>query len=266
MSDTEKRGFLKISSVGGELRVQISNLARMNAMSLEMWEHLASAVNAASVDNAMRIVVLEGDGNKAFAAGADISEFKTHRNSLEQAERFNVAVRAAMDALSHCRHPTVALIRGICFGGGLTLSISCDLRYCERKALFRMPAGRLGLGYDPHGIRRFVQTIGVARTADLFLTGRIFDGVEAERIGYVHEAFGDETFALLTAARIAAIKEMAPLTLRAAKLAWRGVQGGEGAPEPHAVDVAFKACFASQDYQEGQLAFLEKREPVFRGV
>lgn len=259
------QGRIEADSTGGELRIRISNAKRFNAMTLAMWEDLARVVKAVDDDQGIRVVVLSGDGNKAFASGADISEFATHRDDPEQSARFSAAVHAAQEALSNCRHPTVAIIRGVCMGGGMTLAMACDLRYCTNGARFRMPAGRVGLGYDSDGIKRFVNTLGASRTADLFFTARTFDGHEASRIGLVHESFDSDVFETITRKRIDAITSLAPLTLRAVKLALRHVMNESGAPDKRFVDEAIQACFRSQDYTEGQQAFLEKREPKFTG-
>lgn len=262
---TEAAGRIVAATQGGVLTIRISNPARYNVLSMQMWEDLGAQVAQANGDKALRVVVLEGDGARAFAAGADISEFKEFRSDPKLVERFNSAVLNATRALASCLHPTVALIRGICMGGGMSLAQSCDLRYCADDARFRMPAGRLGIGYSPEDVSRFAGVVGAARTADLFLTARTFSGREAERIGYVQECFAAEDFAALAAARVAAVAHMAPLTLRAFKLALRAAMGGAQAPAADAVDQAFAACFASADYQEGQRAFRERREPRFEG-
>lgn len=246
----------------GELRIRIANPRRLNAMSLAMWEELARVVDAANSNAQIRVTVLTGEGRKAFAAGADVSEMT---GDAKQIARFDKAVRGASQALTNCTHPTVAIIRGVCMGGGMAMAMACDLRYCTHRARFRMPAGRLGLGYDPQGIQHFANTLGAARTADLFFTGRLFDGREAARIGFVHETFDDEEFDAIVARRIDAIKHMAPLTLRAAKLALRHAADEAGAPQTQQVEAAYQACFASRDYDEGRQAFLDKREPSFQG-
>jgi enoyl-CoA hydratase/carnithine racemase len=257
-------GRIEAEKIGPEFHIRIANPDRLNAMSLAMWEDLASKVKQADTDNSVRVVVLQGDGNKAFASGADISEFATQRNNPEQSARFSAAVAAAQQALSACQHPTVALIKGICMGGGMTLSIACDLRYSAGNARFRMPAGRLGLGYGLNGIKRFTQILGPARTAELFFTARTFDGHEAARIGLVHEVFDNDVFALITQQRLDAIADLAPLTLRAAKDSIRHILDEPDAPDEATVREEIQACYQSDDYIEGQQAFMEKRSPRFK--
>ena len=246
--------------------IRISNPARYNAISMRMWEQLAQLLEQADRDDAVRVVVLTGEGKRAFASGADISEFDQFRSNPALVERFNHAVHAATRALATCRHPTVALIRGICMGGGMSVAQACDVRYCAEDARFRMPAGQMGIGYEPEDIRHLVAVVGAARAADLFYTARTFFGREAERMGYVQECFSVEDFEALSQARVAAVSRMAPLTLRAFKLALRQIRDAAGdAPDAGAVNAAFLACFHSADYLEGQRAFRERRQPSFEG-
>ncbi len=259
-------GRIETTRTGSEFHVRICNESRFNAMSLEMWEALADAVSSADSDPEVRVVVLGGEGRKAFASGADISEFATRRRDREQQERYGAAVAGAQEALMRCRHPTVARIRGVCMGGGMALAIACDLRYATVDARFRMPAGRLGLGYGLEGMRRFAEVLGPSRTADLFLTARTFDGREAGRIGLVHEVIDVELFDMVVEKRVRAVTQLAPLTLRAAKLSLRHIGNLAGAPDAEAVEAAIQACYQSHDYVEGQAAFMEKRPPRFKGA
>ncbi|MBV7485933.1 enoyl-CoA hydratase [Bordetella sp. BOR01] len=264
-TDTVSPGRLFIETDAGLLRIRIVNPARYNAMSLGMWEALGAAVADAQTRPDVRAIVLEGDGERAFVSGADISEFGAQRRDPAQVARYDRAVAGAQQALTASAVPTIALIRGICMGGGMGLALACDLRYCNQGARFRMPAARLGLGYALSGVKRMRDVLGSARAADLFLTARTFDGLEAARIGLVQEVFADADFNALAAERLATVAANAPLTLRAARLALHHLQGGSQAPASEAVDQAVQACFCSEDYQEGQAAFRDKRAPVFKG-
>jgi enoyl-CoA hydratase/carnithine racemase len=158
--------------------------------------------------------------------------------------------------------PTLAAISGICFGGGLGLALSCDLRYCSAGSRFRMPAARLGLGYAWKGMKSLVAALGPMNAAEAFYTARIYDAPQARELGIV-QSVHEQVFAHATeTAQL--IAGNAPLTLRAAKLAMQGLRD-EAQADRAAVDAAVKACFASQDYAEGRLAFAEKRAPQFRG-
>ncbi|OZI74607.1 enoyl-CoA hydratase [Bordetella genomosp. 12] len=256
-------GRIEADKQAGVLRVRFCNPARFNAMSLSMWQALHTVLVQAQEDEALRAIVLQGEGERAFVSGADISEFGAQRNDPSQVARYDQAVSAAQQALADSRIPTIAVIQGVCMGGGMGLALACDLRYCNASARFRMPAARLGLGYALDGVKRMSDMLGAARTMDLFLTARSFDGNEAARIGLAHEVFADADFAVEAQSRVEAVAGNAPLTLRAARLALRHLLNA--APAAVEVEQAVQQCFGSADYREGQAAFREKRPPVFKG-
>jgi enoyl-CoA hydratase/carnithine racemase len=254
-----------VGTDGSVATITVDNAARYNAVSLAMWENMVRYVAQANNDPSVRVIVLRGAGEKAFVSGADISEFATLRDSPEQVERYNNAVDAAQSALIESPKPVIAVIRGICMGGGIGLALSCDLRFCSHTSRFRMPAARLGLGYDRKGLQRAVSVLGAARTTDIFMTARTFDGIEAQRIGMVHDSFADDEFDAQTNSRVEQVAQNAPLTLKAAKLAIRSAINDPQITDPGVVDAAVQACFDSNDYREGRAAFGEKRLPRFTG-
>ena len=166
--------------------VIFSNPAKFNAVSHDMWMALPKAIAAFDADPEVRLIVITGDGDKAFISGADISQFEKARGSAEAQAIYNQAVVDAYEAPVLCSKPVVAKIRGICMGGGLGLAAACDVRIAAADAVFRMPAGRLGLGYNYTGIRRFVQMLGAANTADIFFSARKFDAADALGMGFVN--------------------------------------------------------------------------------
>ncbi|MDR5903830.1 enoyl-CoA hydratase [Franzmannia qiaohouensis] len=266
MSAQEKPpGYIDTTLDGGVLRIIICNEKRYNAMSLEMWKSVAKAVTDAQSNDDVRVIVLQGAGKKAFMSGADISEFKEKRSDKAQAQHYADSVNAAQSALRSSIKPTVAAIKGICMGGGMGLSLSCDLRYSTETAKFCMPAGKLGVGYAYEGIKRFVDIVGATRTAELFLTARTFSGSEAARIGLVNEVFSEEHFDKLVDERITSMAGYAPLTMQAVKTGIRCVLQEDDAPSVEEVSRMVTACFESDDYREGQAAFKEKRKPRFQG-
>lgn len=249
-------------------RITLSNPDKYNAMSLSMWRALVEAVRGFDTDPQVRVVLLEGAGDKAFVSGADISEFETLRDSEQAVQAYEEAVDLAQIALMECSKPVVARIQGVCMGGGIDLALACDLRFSNRDARFRMPAARLGLGYAYRGLRNIVNLLGAARTADIFYTARTFDGREAERLGLVHSALANEELGPAVEQVLREIAANAPLTLRAVKLGIRAVSA-DGAEQHELVrqtDAAVRACFASADYREGRRAFVEKRPPPFTGA
>ncbi|MFA7438075.1 enoyl-CoA hydratase [Castellaniella sp.] len=261
-----QEGTVTAVQEGGILRITLSNPARHNAMSSAMWRQLQVLVQAASQNDQLRVLAISGAGEKAFCSGADISEFAGQEDEQRWMAAFNQAIFDAQQALIECPHPSVALIRGICMGGGMGLALACDLRYCAAESRFRMPAGRMGLGYDHRGLARFVDVLGLARASELFFTSQLVDGERAEQVGLVQGVFPDARFLSSAEDLLAAIATSAPLTLRAAKLGLRRALGQPGGPTEAQAHEAMARCFLSKDYQEGQRAFREKRAPRFEGT
>ena len=243
--------------------VILENAARHNAMTIGMWRGLTSLLAQLQADASVRVVVLRGEGDRAFVSGADISEFGAERNTPEGVVAYDKAVDDAQSTLAHFSRPVIAAISGICYGGGLGLAFACDLRYAASSARFRMPAARLGLGYALNGMQRMVDVLGAPIASELFYTARVCDSSEALRIGLVN-AVQEDCFAY--AAGVAAqIAANAPLTVRAAKLAISALRSGQAQASADAIAQAVKACFESADYAEGRKAFAEKRTPLFTG-
>jgi enoyl-CoA hydratase/carnithine racemase len=243
----------------------ISNPARMNAMSRDMWMQLAEGIRAADADPAVRVVVLRGEGEKSFVSGADISQFEKMRGSADAQAEYEKAVNDGYNAPVQCSKPVVAAIRGICIGGGLGLAAACDVRICSDDTIFRMPAGRMGLGYGPSGVRRFVAMIGAGNTTDLFMSARKFGAAEAQRIGFVSQVHAPDRIDAAVAEYVQMVAENAPLTLAAAKFAIREALKDPADRDTERALNMVKACFDSQDYREGRTAFMEKRVPQFQG-
>lgn len=245
--------------------VIFSNPNKYNAVSQDMWLALPKAIAAFDADPEVRLIVIAGDGEKAFISGADISQFEQARGSAEAQAIYNQAVVDAYEAPVACSKPVVAKIRGICMGGGLGLAAACDVRFAASDAVFRMPAGRLGLGYNYTGIRRFVQIIGASGTADIFFSARKFNAADALGMGFVNRVIPVADFDHEVAAYCELVAENAPLTLAAAKFAIRQVGLDADGRDMERAARMIATCFDSEDYREGRRAFMEKRKPAFHG-
>jgi len=240
-----------------------SNVDKHNAMTGQMWEALPARIAELDADPDIRVIVLAGDGDKAFVSGADVSQFGAERTEPAAQQRYNQNVEAAYVAPARASKPVLAQIRGICMGGGLGLAAACDIRVCADDARFRMPAGRLGLGYSQTGVHRFLALLGVQNTLDIFFTARVFDAAEALRMGFVSRVVPAAELEPAVRALAAAIAENAPLTMVATKAtvnAWLRDPTDKQAPDAQA---AIDRCNRSEDYREGVRAFGEKRKPVF---
>lgn len=245
----------------------ISNLAKRNAMSRDMWQALADQIEQADADPGVRVIVIQGDGDQAFVSGADISTFESQRTNPDDQRRFSEALEAAYSAPGLASKPVIAKIRGICFGGGLGLAAACDLRVASDDARFRMPAARLGLGYGTQGVARFISVIGMAHTLDIFMTARIFGAAEALKMGLLREVVPAEQLDHQVDELAASIAENAPLTIAALKRSVRALsvaQVQQIADRPEMLE-ALRRCAESEDYREGAKAFMEKRTPNFQG-
>lgn len=245
--------------------VVLSNPVKFNAMSRDMWAAVPRAIAELDADSQIRVVLLQGDGDRAFVSGADISQFESQRSDPESQRAYNDAVQAAYSAPVACSKPVIAKIRGVCMGGGLGLAAACDLRICSSDARFRMPAGRMGLGYGIDGVQRFMALIGVQNTYDIFFSARVFDAAEALRMGFVMRVVEPAALDDEVGRFTAGIAENAPLTLRALKTTVNALLTDPNARDTASAQAAIDACFRSDDYREGARAFMEKRPARFTG-
>jgi enoyl-CoA hydratase/carnithine racemase len=257
-------GVTQLTQDGPVARVTFSNPAKRNAMSFAMWRTLGDILAGIDEASPTRVVLLRGEGSAAFVSGADISEFESRRSSAEDIAAYDDAVQRAQLGIMRCPCPVIVSIHGLCIGGGMGIAVACDLRYTARDAKFRMPAARLGLGYSAPGLARMIDVLGADVVAEMFFTARVFDGVEAERIGFVQRAFEDAALDAEVERIVAMIVENAPLTIRAAKLGIRS-RHSRNAEDAAALERAITRCTSSADYVEGRRAFMEKRTPRFEG-
>jgi enoyl-CoA hydratase/carnithine racemase len=237
---------------------------RRNAISVEMWEQLPGAVEALAADAEVRAVVLRGAGD-AFVAGADISQFTEQRTDAGDVSRYGRVAGRGLGALLNLEKPLLAAIHGPCVGGGVVVALTADLRFAASDAVFRIPAARLGIGYEAGGVEALAGAVGWSCALDLLLTARRIDAEEARRIGLVNEVRPAAELDDFVRERAGRIAENAPLTLRAVKIAARELRKPEAQRDLGAVNAAYAGCFASEDYKEGVAAFLKKRKPAFRG-
>lgn len=246
--------------------ITFNNPAKRNAMSYDMWLGLDIALNAFIADNSVRVIVLKGAGDKAFVSGADISEFKEKRANPEMVAEYNKVSVTIANKLLECVKPTIAMIRGFCMGGGLGTALTCDLRICSDDSRFGIPAGKLGVGYKYHALKRLADIVGPAHTAEIFYTARQFDAQEAKDMGLVNRVLPADQLEAYVANYVKTIGQNAPLTLKAVKVCLNEIARDDHKRDLALCDRVVDACFASKDYEEGRTAFMEKRRPVFVGA
>ena len=258
---------LDVSLLDGIATVVLNNPGRRNALSRAMVRALPRVLGHLAGDPGVRVVVLRGAGGRAFAAGVDITDF-ADTDGRSAITTFETEYAAMLDGVRHYGRATIAMIEGACVGGGVELALACDLRFAAEGSRFAIPAARLGLGYVD--VEPLVAAIGAARAAEMLFTARSFDVAELATSGLVNQVVPAERLATVVHEAAAAIARNAPLALAASKLAL-SIQAGRTQPgagalrDDPAIRAAVAACYASEDFAEGQRAFLEKRPPRFTG-
>jgi len=247
-------------------RIRISNPERRNALDHEILDALAETLPRLDRGIETRCVLIDG-APPVFSAGYDIASIP--RETFERDAEALIAhpFHAAMEAIAKHPWPTVAAINGHCLGGGLELAITCDIRVCAEGAKLGMPPAKLGLVYGHTGLRKFLDVVGLARTKELFLTGRNFEARRAEQIGLVHEVFGAEFFEGAAVELAASIAANAPLSMRGNKSAIETLNANPVLSEQQegGLIALRESCFASEDLREGVEAFAAKRKPRWKG-
>jgi enoyl-CoA hydratase/carnithine racemase len=248
------------------VRIRISNPERRNALDHEILDTLAETLPRLDHGIETRCVLITG-APPAFSAGYDLTSIPSDTFERDAEALVAHPFHAAMEALAAHPWPTVAAINGHCLGGGLELAVTCDLRICARGAKLGMPPAKLGLVYSHTGLRKFLDTLGLARTKELFLTGRNFSAERAERIGLVHETVDEEGFDETAVALAAEIAANAPLSMRGNKSAIETLNANPVLSEQQegGLIALRESCFSSADLREGIGAFAEKRKPNWKG-
>jgi enoyl-CoA hydratase len=239
---------------------------KRNAVGQETWQLMPDYVDDLAADDAIRVVVLRGAGDKAFVAGADISQFKDRRRNMDDEEAYRRVSARGQEALARLPKPLLAMIHGYCVGGGVGIAVTCDIRIAADDARFGIPAARLGLGYHYLGMEKLMRLVGPSSTKEIFFTARTdFTAQDALRMGLVNQVVPKAELETFTRNYALTMARNAPLTLRSAKATVEQLQRPGEQRDLAMLDRLIADCFNSQDYQEGVRAFSEKRRPQFQG-
>jgi enoyl-CoA hydratase len=245
--------------------ITFNNPAKRNAMSLDMWEGLGSALIELRDNDDVRVVIMVGAGDKAFVSGADISQFEKVRHNAAASEEYSKKSEAQRALLANYPKPIIACIRGFCLGGGMQVAMAADIRIASDNSQFGIPAAKLGIAYGYDGLRHLVSLVGPSWARLIMYTGMKIDSAEALRIGLVDRVSPDAELWEATMEIARTISGNAPLAIKAAKITIAQVLKDPEKRDMAAIKQVGTDCMDSADFREGRQAFMEKRKPKFTG-
>ena len=251
--------FIRVERQGPVATVWIDRQPKMNTMTVAMRNEFPAIFRDLDGDDAVRVVVVRGAGDKAFSAGGDVAEFLTLAPA--DLEQWGDTLTSA----ERCRKPVIAAIDGYAMGAGLELALACDLRVATRRSEFAFPEVRLGMIPGSGGTQRALRLIGMTRSKLFMLTGQRIPAERAEAWGLITQAVDDDKLDAAVAALAGELSERPPLALRTLKLV---LNRGAEAPLETALELERKAYAwlrSTHDYEEGVRSFLEKRPPKYQG-
>jgi enoyl-CoA hydratase len=241
---------------------------KRNALTPIMLFQFADLLNSLKEEGEVRCLVLRGAGDKAFSAGYDISEIpKDMTPEMAAAFKTKNPLHTGLQSIIDFPYPVIAMVNGHAFGAGCDLAMTCDLRITAENAQMGLPPAKLGIIYQPGGILRMINAVGVANAKEIFFTGRGYAAPKAKEMGLVHYVLPPDQLASFTYGMAREISENAPLSLKGMKVIFNKIFLSQklDPKDMEEIEALRLQAFNSEDIKEGQQAFKEKRKPVFKG-
>ncbi|MFC0270469.1 enoyl-CoA hydratase-related protein [Metabacillus herbersteinensis] len=235
---------------------------KRNALTHEMWKVIPSLIQDVEEDRDIKVLIIRGADETSFAAGADISEFRTLRAESKGAKIYNDATHEAERAIATMKKPSIAMIQSFCIGGGCEIALACDLRFSDTNGKFGITPAKLGLVYSLTATKQLVDLVGPSQAKYILLSGEILNVEHAQRIGLIDQIFEPEEIVEKTYQFANALSQKAQFTVRSMKHIISLILSGQ-VGESEETEHLRTSSFDTEDYQEGVRAFLEKRKPRF---
>jgi enoyl-CoA hydratase/carnithine racemase len=233
-----------------------------NALNRHIWNAIPALCGEVAEDPETKVLIVRGVGGEAFAAGADISEFPEVHATPESARAYHGEIRQAYNALAGLNKPTIAMINGICFGGGCAIAVCCDMRYASTDARFCIPPAKLGLTYTLFETKRLCDLVGPAKTKEMLMGAKVIEAEEAFTVGLATRLFAPADLEAGTRAFASELAGLSQFTIRGVKTIVGEILAGAHDETENSRTLSAQA-FDGPDYTEGRDAFLEKRRPKF---
>jgi len=247
---------------GAIATLTINRPEKRNPISFAMWKMLPDLVEQVENDDAIKVLVVRGAGEKAFSAGADISEFETYRADSEGARIYNEATHIAERALAGLSKPAIAMIHGFCIGGGAEIALACDLRFGDTSARFGITPARLGIVYSLTATKQLTDLAGPAVTKYILFSGEHLMAQRAYEVGVLDELLEPDALEARVYEFAELIASRSQYSVKASKVIVGKIQAGQVEDDAESLKLR-NDSFDGADYEEGVRAFLEKRPPDF---
>ncbi|TSB47598.1 enoyl-CoA hydratase-related protein [Alkalicoccobacillus porphyridii] len=235
---------------------------KRNALNLETFTELKKQIGQLEADADIKVIVLRGVDDRAFAAGADISEFIESRTGRESAEHYNQLAESAIEALYRCKKPTIAVIQGFAIGGGLNVALSCDFRFSTENGVFGITPAKLGIVYDLASTKRLVDIVGPSTAKEILYTGTFLSSDEALAKGLINRVYAASELEGAVIEFADVLISRSQTSIQGSKQIIQAILDGSDTDTNETKELV-SASFDSADFKEGVRAFLDKRKPTF---